>query len=475
MSRDFDVIVVGSGPAGYSCSMQASKYGKNVLVVEASMDDFGGAWINTGTVPSKALREAAYTIHKYHKLVDNDEKPFMKYRLNDLLKFKDDVQEQENKSAKNYLIKNDVKTLRGFAKVIDPHTVEVKTHIGETKQFTTDYILLSTGSSALAPTAFDINHSTVRDITSILKLDHFPRRLTIIGSSVHAMEYASIFAAMGTIVTILNPNEGFLDFLDSEVHEVIEQSFDELGILIVNEATIDGVEFNPLRNKTEVKYHVESKDELEVIETEQVLFLGNRVPNTDKLGLENVDAKVDEYGFIDVDDDYRTSCPSIYAAGDVVGYPSLASASFSQGRLAACHMFDIPAAKVSSLIPFSIYTIPETASVGMTEKEAIEEGYDVTVGRAYFDNLTRAQISSSSLGILKLVIETDTYKLLGVHIAGDKASEIIHLGQSVITNEDTVHYFIRNIINYPTYSQAYRTAAFNGINRINKIGKKYQK
>jgi len=474
MSRDFDVIVVGSGPAGYSCSMQAAKYGKNVLVVEASMDDFGGAWINTGTVPSKALREAAYTIHKYHKLVESDEKPFMKYRLNDLLKFKDGVQEQENKSAKNYLIKNDVKTLRGYATVIDPHTIEVKTHIGETKRYTTDYMLLSTGSKPVPPTAFDIDHTTVRDITSILKLDHFPRRLTIIGASVHAMEYASIFTAMGTIVTILNPNKGYLNFLDEEVHKVVEQSFEDLGILIINEATIDGVGFNPLRNKTEVKYHIENKDELEVIETEQVLYIGGRVPNTDKIGLENVDTDVDESGFIKVDDEYRTACPSIFSAGDVIGYPSLASASFSQGRLAACHMFDIPAAKVSSLIPFSIYTIPETASVGMTEQEAIDEGYEVTVGRAYFDNLTRAQISSSSLGILKLVIETDTYKLLGVHIAGDKASEIIHLGQSVITSEETVHFFIRNIINYPTYSQAYRTAAFNGINRINKLGKKYQ-
>ncbi|TNE69542.1 Si-specific NAD(P)(+) transhydrogenase [bacterium] len=480
MSKDFDLIILGSGPAGYSASMQASKAGKNVLVVEANMEGFGGAWINTGTVPSKALREAAYTVYKYHNLIyqhkAGSRKPFEKYAMADLLRFKNEVMTKETASAKNYFIKNEIKTIRGYGKLVDGNTVEITDTLGMKHTYTTEKVLISTGARPMPPSTFDIDHNIILDSTSVLKMDHFPRRLVIIGAGVHALEFASIFAAMGTIVTVLNAHSDYLGFLDEEIKAELNKSFSDLGILIQNNAHVMGIVKNKLRNKTEVRYTIDGSDQpLHVIETEQVLYLGSRIPNTEKLGLESVGVKTSDDGFIVVDKDFKSSVSSVYAAGDVIGYPSLASASFTQGRLATCHMFDIPAGEVSGLVPYGIYTLPEISSIGLTEKDAVREGINVGVGRAYFDGLTRAQISSAGHGMLKLVFDADSFKLLGVHIIGESSTEIIHLGQSVISRGESIHYFIRNIINYPTYSQAYQTAAFNGVNRILKAGVKYRK
>lgn len=479
MSKDFDLIILGSGPAGYSSSMQASKTGKNVLVIESNMEGFGGAWINTGTVPSKALREAAYTVYKYHSLIYGhrvgSQKPYEKYSMSDLLRFKDDVTQKQNTSAKNYFIKNEVKTIRGKGKLIDDHTVEITDSLGLKHTYSTEKILISTGAKPLPPRNFEIDKKIIHDTTSILKLDHFPRRLVIVGTGVHAMEFASIFAAMGTIVTVLNEHKSYFNFVDSEIKAQLEVSFNELGILVQNGAHVMGVKSNKLRNKTEVRYTVDGSDQpLHVLETDQVLYIGSRVPNTEEINIDAVGVETDGQGFIKVDENYQTTNPNIYAAGDVVGYPSMASASFTQGRLATCHMFTIPYGEVSSLIPYGIYTLPEIASIGLTEKEAIAQGLNVTVGRASYEGLTRAQISSASNGLLKLVFETDTFKLLGVHIIGEAASEIIHMGQAVLIRGETIHYFIRNIVNYPTYSQAYQIAAFNGVNRVLKAGVQYR-
>lgn len=472
MSYDFDVIVIGSGPAGYSCSMQAAKYGKRVLVIEASLNEFGGAWINTGTVPSKALREAAYTIYKFHRFIHSDKKPYQEYKLTDLLKFKDDVLNHENKSAKNYFIKNDIKTIHGFASLKDEHTVNVETHFGQNQEFTSEFILLATGSKPLPPKKFDLDHDRIRDSVSLLNLDHFPRRLLVIGSGIHAMEYASIFAAMGTIVTILNEHDTYLTLLDDEIRNEFTTCMDDLGIKIINRVQVEKVDFNPLRNKTEVRFLQSENNQIQVIETDQVLYIGGRIPNTSKLNLGKSSVIKDDEGFIKVDSNYKTSSPSIFAAGDIIGYPGLASASFSQGRLAACSMFDISKGEISATIPYSIYTIPEISSVGLTEKEALDLGHNVTIGRSFYTNLTRAQFSSASRGLLKLVIDTESLELLGVHIIGEAASEIIHIGQGAINHKEKVHYFIRNIMNYPSYAQAYRTAAFNGFNKAQKVDAK---
>jgi NAD(P) transhydrogenase len=477
MSRDYDVIIIGSGPAGFSCAMQSSKLDKKALVIEANKDYLGGTWINSGTVPSKALREAAKTILEFNEQFGDHEnrKPYERYQMADLLTYKQEILEKENRKVKNDLIKNRVDVARGYGQIIDEHTVEVKTHFGSTETYTADYILVCTGSSPAEPTTFEIDHDKVLDYKSILDLTHIPRRLTIIGSGVNAVEYATTFASLGTRVTVLSNQSDYLTFLDHEIKDELQRSLKKKGINVKTDTAIEDVDFNALRNYTEVKFRSKSADNrLQVIETEHVLFLGGRKPNIEKLGLENAGVKIDSKNFINVDNAFKTNIDSIYAAGDVVGFPRLASASFTQGRLAACNMFETPALDVPDQIPYGIYAIPEIANIGVTEKQAGDMGLDVTVGRAYFKNIAKADMTNHDEGLLKLVFSTDTLKLLGVHIIGEDAANLIHLGQAVMSYDGDIRYFIQHVMNYPTLSEAYRIAAFNGINRVYKAGVKYQ-
>lgn len=475
MAYDFDLIILGSGPAGFSCAMQASKFDKKVLIIEANENHLGGSWINAGTVPSKALREAASNIHKFTQQFGdvNNKKPYLLFEMNDLLKVKDKVIQHENSEIKRNLIKNEVKTIRGFGRLTDAHTVEVIDPVNMKQTYTAENILISTGATPKPPTQFKIDHKTILDNHSILGIEHIPRRLTIVGAGVQAIEYATIFGSLGAKITILNPDDDYFSFLDSEIKEVLEYNLNEFRITMFHRVNIGKIGKNELRNCTEVHFKTES-NESRVIETEQVLFFGGRTPNSSNIGAEVVGIEILDSGYIQVDKNYQTTVPSVFAAGDVVGYPESASASFSQGRIAACNMFGIPSGELSTTMPFSIYSIPEMSSVGFTEKAAIEAGYSVTIGRAYYENLTKASIGNSMSGMLKLVFETDSFKLLGVHIIGTAACEIIHIGQAVLAFNGDIRYFIRNMMNYPTYAEAYRIAAFNGVNRVYKAGVKYR-
>ena len=477
MSRDYDVIIIGSGPAGFSCAMQSSKFDKSALVIESHKDYLGGTWINSGTVPSKALREAAKTILEFNEQFGDheDKKPYERFQMADLLKYKQEILEKENRKVKDDLIKNRVDVARGYGQLVDPHTVEVKTHFGSTETYTADYILVCTGSNPVEPTKFDIDNDKVLDYKSILELTHIPKRLAIIGGGVNAVEYATTFASLGTRVTMLSNRKDYLTFLDHEIKEQLAQSFKKKGVNIKTNISIQEVDFNPLRNYTEVKFKSKSGDErLQVLETEHVLFLGGRKPNIEKVGLDQVGVDTNEDNFIDVDDSFNTNVDSIYAAGDVIGFPRLASASFTQGRLAACNMFGIPALDVPEQIPYGIYGIPEISNIGVTEHKAKEMGLDVTVGRAYFKNIAKADMTNHNDGMLKLVFNSNSLKLLGVHIVGDEAANLIHLGQAVMSYDGDIRYFIQHVMNYPTLSEAYRIAAFNGVNRVYKAGVKYK-
>jgi NAD(P) transhydrogenase len=477
MSRDYDIIIIGTGPAGFSGAMQSSKFDKDVLVVEAHKKYLGGTWINTGTVPSKALREAAKNILDFNEQFGDHEhkKPYERFQMGDLLQYKQEILEKENQKVKNDLIKNEVDVARGFGRLKDKHTVEVETHIGSTETYTADYILVGTGSSPIPPQNFEVDNDKVLDYKSILEITHIPRRLVVIGSGVNAIEYATIFAALGTRVTLLNSNKDYLTFLDQEIKEHLRDSFRKNGITIKNNVSVEDVSFSALRNYTEVKFRSKSEDKrLQVIETEHVLFLGGRKSNIDGLNLDTVGVKTDDRNFIITDDSFKTNIDNIYAAGDVIGFPRLASASFSQGRLAACNMFGIPTLEVPDQIPFGIYGIPEISNIGITEQDAEEKGLDIAVGRAYFKNIAKGNMSNNSEGMLKLVFDKNSLKLLGVHILGADAANLIHLGQSVMSYGGDIRYFINHVMNYPTLSEAYRIAAFNGVNRVYKAGVKYE-
>ncbi len=476
MPYDYDVIILGSGPAGFSCAMQSSKFDKSALIVESHETQLGGTWINTGTVPSKALREAAKTILDFNNQFDgeNSEKAYDVFKMADLLQYKNEILERENRKVKDDIIKNKVDVARGFGTIANERTVEVETHIGATETYTAEFILVCTGSSPAPPQAFEVDHENVLDYESILNITHIPRRLVITGSGVHVMEYATIFAALGTRVSVLSIQSDDLSFLDDEIKDEFRRALSD-GITIHNDITVEMIKYNALRTYTEVHFRDQKEpDRLQVIETEHVLHLGGRKPNSHELGLENVASETDDRGFIRTDDRYQTAAPGIFAAGDVVGFPRLASASFTQGRQAACNMFGIPALESSDQIPYGIYAIPEISNIGLTERAAKEQGIDITVGRAYFKNIAKADMKNQQDGLLKLVFDTETLKLLGVHIVGEEASNLIHLGQSVIAFEGDVRYFIRHVMNYPTLSEAYRIAAFNGVNRVYKAGVKYR-
>jgi NAD(P) transhydrogenase len=474
MSRDYDVIILGSGPAGFSCAMQSAKFDKKALIIEANENYLGGTWINTGTVPSKALRETASSIHRYtSQFGDEGKKPYDRFQMRDVLRYKDRVLATQNSEIKDSLIKNEVDTVLGFGRIVDPHTVEVTREDGTKKQFTADHILISTGANSKKPEEFEIDHMTVLDNRSILDIHYIPKRLVIVGASIQAMEFATIFSALGTRVTVLSGHQDYLEFLDKEIKEEFAAILNEARISVFHRQKVRQVGPNPLRNCTEVKFQDKDTGELHVIETELVLYFGDRKPNSANLGLEELGVTTDKMGFISVDENFQTGIPSIYAAGDVIGHPGLASVSFSQGRTASCHMFGISRFDTESAIPYGIYTIPEISSVGLTEDEARRQVGDVTVGKAYYRNLTKANIARTPRGLLKLVFETESLRLLGVHIVGDGACDLIHHGQTVLNFRGTARYFLDTVHNYPTYSEAYRVAAFNGVNYMHKRGATY--
>ena len=481
MKYDYDVIILGSGPAGFSCAMQSSKFDKKALVIEANAEHLGGAWINSGTVPSKALRETSRIIQRYQNQFPDEakEKPYSKYLMSDLLSYKDQILESKNKKVERDLAKNEVDTYRGYGKLVDKNTVEVKNWEGEKKQFTAEFILLATGSRNKPSQGFEVDHDVILDDDSVLSLTHIPRRLVIVGSGVNALEYATTFSSLGTRVTILSESDDFLPFLDVDIADELHTILNKDSIEVIQSAKSISVSINDLRGTVEVKHRIKNDKEKNrdyVLETEHVLYLGQKLPNTKGIGLEEVGIKTDEGDFITTDATFKTSVPNIFAAGDASGFPRLASASFSQGRIASCEMFrEDNTLQMPEEIPFAIYSIPEISNIGLNQEEATEKGFNVAVGRAYYKNITQGDVSNQQTGLLKIVFDQDTLKILGIHIIGERASDLIHLGQAVMNLGGDIRYFIDHVLNYPTYSEAYRIAAFNGINFVHKAGVKYKK
>ncbi|MEQ9392061.1 MAG: FAD-dependent oxidoreductase [Balneola sp.] len=478
---DYDVIILGSGPAGFSCAMQSSKFDKKVLVIEANQEHLGGAWINSGTVPSKALRETSRIIQRYQNQFPEEakEKPYSKYLMGDLLSYKDQILESKNKKVENDLIKNEVDTYRGYGSLVDKHTVEVKNWEGEKKKFTAEYIMLATGSHNKAPDGFKVDHEIVLDDNSVLSLTHIPRRMVIIGSGINALEYATTFSSLGTRITILSYTSEFLPFLDHDIRSELNKVLADNSIEIIEKVRDLSIGVNDLRGTVEVMHTLKDDNEKGrkyVLETEHVLYLGKKLPNTDGIKLDKVGVELDDEGFIKTDGTFRSSVENIFATGDVAGFPRLASASFSQGRIASCEMFrEDNTLEMPEQIPFAIYSIPEISNIGLTQQEAIDNSFNVAVGRAYYKNITQGDVSNQQTGLLKIVFDQETFKILGIHIIGERASDLIHLGQSVMNLGGDIRYFIDHVLNYPTYSEAYRIAAFNGINFVHKAGVKYKK
>lgn len=454
MQRDYDVIVIGSGPGGEGAAMQCAKGGKRVAVMEA-MFEVGGNCTHKGTIPSKALRQLIQRKPNWLQFKDAD--------YETLLRHSQTVIEAQVSLRRGFYSANDVDVIVGRARFIDPHTVEVEKAGGTCKNYTADSFVLATGSRPYRPSKVDFDHPRILDSDTILKLKATPKSITIYGAGVIGCEYASIFRGLGMKVNLINTRPNLLSFLDDEIIDALAYHLRETGIRIDHNEKFAGIE----ADDRGVTLQLESN---KVVRSDYLLWANGRTGNSDKLGLDALDIEPDSRGSIPVNENYQTPQPHVYAVGDLVGYPSLASAAYDQGRIAATHLVDGECDhKLVNDIPTGIYTIPEISSVGLNERELTEQKVPYEVGHAMFKHLARAQITGRTTGMLKILFHRETRELLGIHCFGDNAAEIVHIGQAIMSqpgDANTLDYFINTTFNYPTMAEAYRVAALNGLNRL---------
>ena len=462
---DYDLFVIGSGPAGQRAAIQAAKLGKRVAIAERKAV-VGGAWINTGTIPSKTLREAVLYLSGYRlrELYGASYSVKQDISMSDLLVRTDHVVKQELDITRHQLQRNDVELISAEASFIDANTL----HLGSVKDrgkrsVTADKVVVATGTTdTRAP---DIEFDGLRILASddIPKMSKIPKSLAVIGAGVIGSEYASMFAALGVRVTLIDKREHLLDFIDAEIVDALIYHLRENRVILRLGEEVTAIERIETNVGEQVRIHLASGKKLT---SELALYSIGRTGATQELGLPSVGLKPDDRGRLAVNEDYQTEVPSIYAVGDVIGFPSLASTSMEQGRLAARHAFGMKIKSLPELFPYGIYTIPEISIVGKNEQELTKAGVPYEVGKAHYREIARGQILGDSSGLLKLVFRHGSGELLGVHIIGEGASELIHIGQAVLAFGGNVDYFINTVFNYPTLAEGYKTAAFDGINRM---------
>lgn len=459
----YDFIIIGTGPAGLAAAMTASKSGKKVLILEKE-GSLGGVCVNTGTFPSKTLREAVLhlTGHLKRKVFEEDycsthdaeismEK--LKQRLHN-------VRIKEHAIITGQLERNGIDIIRGNGRFFDPHTIIVE-QLGNKEDICIegDRILIATGSQPRNPQDVPFDHEVIVDSTSILKIKKIPKSLIILGGGVIGSEYATIFAALGVKVTLLDRGERLLKFLDYEISRELEKNFPKDNVEYIHNCGDFKIEKNDTKAQVTLSHD-------RVISADCLFFALGREANTASLAIENAGIRLNDYHYIEVNELYQTSTPNIYAVGDVIGWPSLAATSIVQGRLAALNALKLRVESFPNIFPFGIYTIPEISYVGITEEEAIARDYKIVIGRCRYSELPRGQISGECEGILKMIVHKDTREILGVHILGGGATEVIHIAQMALISNAKIDIFIDNIFNYPTYSEALKIAALSASNKI---------
>ena len=459
-SDNFALVVIGCGPAGEKAAAQAAYFGKRVAVIEAA-EHVGGSCINTGTVPSKTLRESAlyFSGLKQRGLYGIDYSLKENLTVNDFMHHEREVVEMERQRILKNLALHQIELVRGRASFEDVHTVSVSSAQG-TRQLRGEVILISTGSKPHRPAEMAFDDIRVFDSDSFLQMDHIPHSLAVIGGGVIGCEYASIFVALGVKVTLVDGRDRLLPFLDAEISERLRVRLAALGMnFCFNERPVQV-------QSTASEVHLVMKSG-KTLQSESALFAAGRRAAVDGLSLEKVGLGVNERGYISVDEHYRTAVPNIYAAGDVIGFPALASTSMEQGRVAVCHAFGFKyKQRVASMLPMGIYTIPEISAAGETEESCKEKGIDYCVGRALYANNARGHIIGDTAGMLKLIFARSDKKLLGASIIGESATELIHIGMMVLDHDGTIDEFIEQVFNYPTLSETYKYAAYEGLGNL---------
>ncbi|MCU1716596.1 Si-specific NAD(P)(+) transhydrogenase [Pseudomonas sp. 5P_3.1_Bac2] len=459
---NYDVVVLGSGPAGEGAAMNAAKAGQKVAVVD-SRREVGGNCTHLGTIPSKALR------HSVRQIMQFNNNPMFRqigeprwFSFPDVLKSAERVIAKQVTSRTGYYARNRIDVFYGTGSFADERTIEVVCPNGAVEKLVAKQVIVATGSRPYRPLDVDFNHPRVYDSDTILHLSHTPRRLIIYGAGVIGCEYASIFSGLGVLVDLIDNRDQLLSFLDAEISDALSYHLRTNNVLIRHNEEyerIEGVENG-------VVLHLKSGKK---IKADALLWCNGRTGNTDQLGLENIGLKANGRGQIEVDQSYRTALANIYAAGDVIGWPSLASAAYDQGRSASSNLIEGGNIRFVDDVPTGIYTIPEISSVGKNERELTQAKVPYEVGKAFFKGMARAQISNEPVGMLKILFHRETLQILGVHCFGYQASEIVHIGQAIMNQEgeaNTLNYFVNTTFNYPTMAEAYRVAAFDGLNRL---------
>lgn len=461
MGWDFDLVVIGCGPAGEKGAVQAAYFGKRVAVVEKEPDP-GGAAVHTGTLPSKTLRETALALsgYKQRDLYGLKVELDKSMAVPRLLSRKDAVRSLEVARMRWNLDRHRVEIVRGAASFEDPHTIVVNGAGGE-RRITAEAYLVATGSVPFQPKEIDFADPDIDDSDSILHMDRLPETLTVLGAGVIGCEYTCMFAAMGVRVTVVEGRDRLLPFLDLEIADRLREAMLELGVTLHLGDGYRSVARVPGRG---IVATLQSGRELA---SEKLLFAAGRSGATSGLHLPAIGVEVNKRGQIVVDHDYRTKVPSVYAAGDVIGNPALASTSMEQARVAVCHAFGFGYKRqVSELLPYGIYTIPEVSCVGIGEEDAKVRGIPYVVGRGLFRDNARGKILGDREGIVKLLFHAETKALLGCHCLGTRASELVHLGQLVIMTGGTIDTFIEMVFNYPTLSEAFKYAAYDALGKL---------
>ncbi len=457
----FDLICIGSGPAGQRAAIQASKIGKRVALIEKQRC-VGGVCIETGTIPSKTFREAVRRYYSRPGLEANNEfqtrsRPTMEQLVGHVSR----VVEREINIVQDAMERNDVELIQGRASLVDPRTVLVESFDGK-RQLESDYILLAVGTLANDPPGVVSDKDTVITSDSVLNLTKLPRSMAVVGAGVIGIEYASMFAALGVQVTVIDQRPRPLEFLDHEIADELIHQMRKSGVTFRCGEAVKKIEAVQAPQR---KGLIELESGKHIV-ADLILFSTGRVGATEQLGLEHVGLEADKRGRLKVDDDYRTAVPHIFAAGDVIGFPALAATSSEQGRLAACHMFNIKAEPMGNHFPVGIYAIPEISMVGATEQDLTRDKIPYETGIARYREIARGQILGDDSGMFKMIFHRETGELLGTHCIGSGATELIHIGQAVQGLGGGLDYFLKTVFNFPTLAECYKVAAYNAANKL---------
>ena len=459
---DYELLVIGSGPAGQKAAIQAAKLGRRVAIVERRQ--LGGVSVNRGTIPSKTLREAVMYLTGLSQRAVYGESYRVKEEITveDLAMRTRQVVDREVDIVRNQLSRNHVHLLTGSARFVDQHTVLLGG--GEERRVSAEKIVIATGTRPHRPASVEFDRHCILDSDGLLLMERLPESIVVVGAGIIGIEYASMFAALGTKVTVVEKRQRLLDFVVAQVADGLQYHRRDLGVGFRFGETVTAV----ARHGGETMTLLESGKQ---IPAQVVLYAAGRQGETDELDLEQAGLQADERGRIEVGADYRTSVDNIFAAGDVIGWPNLAATSMEQGRLAAAHAFDDEAATMNELIPFGIYTIPEISYVGRNEEELTEAACPYEVGISRYRELARGQILGDSYGMLKLLVSLEDRTLLGVHVLGTNATEVVHIGQAVMGNGGTVDYLVDAVFNYPTLAESYKVAALDAMNKLRAISR----